>query len=140
MTPITRDTWDPARWPNFTPAEMACKGSGLVAVHPALLDALQAIRTQVGRPLPITSGCRSMAHNANVGGHPRSLHIADQPTRAGHHGCMAVDIACPDGALRGDLFSTAWHRGLSIGWNAKRGFLHLDVRYLFGSPQTSFDY
>jgi hypothetical protein len=56
-------------------------------------------------------------------------------------GTMAIDIATPDGAYRGELFSLAWARGWSIGWNARRGFLHLDRRIdLSGWAQTTFDY
>ena len=126
----------PWRWPNFSPAELRCKGTGLLRYDQRFLDALQALRTALRQPLTVTSGCRAESHNAKVGGHPRSLHIGD--TRP--EGALAVDIACPDGALRGSLFSLAWQHGFSIGWNAKRGFLHLDRRDLVGLPQTSFDY
>ena len=34
-------TW---RWPNFSPAEIACRGTGKLLVNEAALDALQALR------------------------------------------------------------------------------------------------
>ena len=32
------------RWPNFSPAEIACRGSGKVLVDPVALDRLQLLR------------------------------------------------------------------------------------------------
>lgn len=71
-------------WPNFRPAEIACKGSGSLLLVPAALDALQALRTRLGRPLVIVSGYRSPAYNRRVGGAPKSKHMDG----------TAFDIAC----------------------------------------------
>ena len=35
------------RWPNFSPAEIACRGTGQIKLHPAALDKLQALRDKV---------------------------------------------------------------------------------------------
>lgn len=134
----TDDRSDWSRWPDFRPAELRCRGTGLLLLHPGFLDALQALRLELDRPMAITSGCRSAAHNRAVGGHPRSLHICDAPQHPGQLGCLAVDVAARDGAFRGRLFAAAWTRGWSVGWG--RGFLHLDRRDRVGLPQTSFDY
>jgi hypothetical protein len=44
------------RWPNFSPAEIACRGTGQLKLHPEALDKLQALRdrlgTAVGRAVP----------------------------------------------------------------------------------------
>jgi len=32
------------RWPNFSPAEIACRGTGALKLHPEALDKLQALR------------------------------------------------------------------------------------------------
>ena len=32
------------RWSNFSPAEIACRGTGQLKLHPAALDTLQALR------------------------------------------------------------------------------------------------
>ena len=60
------------RWPNFTPAEIACRGSGAILIDEPALDALQRLRDLLGRPLIVRSGYRSEAHNRAVGGAPRS--------------------------------------------------------------------
>ena len=68
---IRFDSWDKVPkslwvWPNFTPAEMACKGTGRIVVVPDFMDRLQALRVVIGRPLRIMSGYRSPEHNAKV--------------------------------------------------------------------------
>ena len=36
------------RWPNFSPAEIACRGTGKLLVNEAALDKLQALRLRLG--------------------------------------------------------------------------------------------
>jgi hypothetical protein len=45
-------TW---RWPNFSPAEIACRGSGRLLLNEAALDKLQALRSRLGKPLILRS-------------------------------------------------------------------------------------
>jgi hypothetical protein len=63
------------RWPNFSPRELACKGTGSLMLDPAAMDRLQALRTRLGRPLLITSAYRSPEHNRRVGGAKNSMHM-----------------------------------------------------------------
>ncbi len=62
-------------WPNFTPHEMRCKGSGKIGFHRPSMDKLQALRDLVGKPMHITSAYRSPPHNKSVGGADRSEHL-----------------------------------------------------------------
>lgn len=64
-----------ARWPNFSPREIACRGTGRVAIDFEAMDTLQRLRTRVGRPLIVNSAYRSPEHNRNVNGAPGSLHL-----------------------------------------------------------------
>lgn len=50
------------RWPNFTPSEFACSHCGEQRMRESTLDRLQQLRTQLGRPLIITSGYRCRQH------------------------------------------------------------------------------
>lgn len=129
---------------DFTPDEMSCRGTdckcGPAVFHPGFIEGLQYLRTVFHQPMTVTSGARCAEYNKTVGGHPRSLHVWDEPRQPGQKGCMAVDIATPDGSYRGELFTAAWRLGFSIGWGAKRGFLHLDRRSALSMPQKSFDY
>jgi zinc D-Ala-D-Ala carboxypeptidase len=66
------------RWRWFSPAEIACRGTGLVLLTDESMDALDRLdrlREKMGHPLIVTSGYRSPEHNRRVGGAPRSLHM-----------------------------------------------------------------
>ena len=67
------------RWPNFRPAEFACRGApGKDSIHIAvpLLDRLQALRLEMARPMVVTSGYRSAGYNATLpGAAPNSTHV-----------------------------------------------------------------
>lgn len=107
---------------------------------PGFLQALQGLRDAMDEPMLLTSACRCKRHNQSIGGHPRSLHVGDEPhwpTR----GCCAVDVAADEsrGVFRAKLASIAWARGWSVGTHSK--FLHLDLRTEYaGLPQSRFYY
>jgi hypothetical protein len=71
-----RDVQESAwRWRNFSPAEIACRGTGKLLINPAALDKLQALRIRLSKPLIIRSAYRSPEHNRAVGGAKASKHI-----------------------------------------------------------------
>lgn len=43
------------RWPNLSPAEIACRGTGKLLVNKVALDRLQALRDGLGKPLIVRS-------------------------------------------------------------------------------------
>lgn len=107
----------------FTRAELACRHCGMVRFAPGFQDKLLELRLALNEPMTVNSACRCAEHNARVGGHPRSLHVADKP----HHptgGCCAIDVGSRDPAYRARLTKTALNLGWSVGFNA--AFLHLD--------------
>ena len=105
------------------------------------MNELQMLRSVLRKPMHITSACRSSEYNDAVGGKAGSFHIANSKARVGYSlGCLAVDVAALEGFYRGQVFALAWARGWTVGWNAARGFLHLDRRVQAGWSQTSFDY
>ena len=53
--------------PSFKVREFACKGSDVVLLDDELVVLLQCIREHFGKPVHITSGYRTAAHNAAVG-------------------------------------------------------------------------
>ncbi|HYE48578.1 MAG TPA: D-Ala-D-Ala carboxypeptidase family metallohydrolase [Azospirillaceae bacterium] len=67
---IPRDLTDLdfSAWPNFSRAELACRGSGECRMDPGFMGRLQNLRVAFGKPLRVTSGYRSPAHNAAVSG------------------------------------------------------------------------
>jgi uncharacterized protein YcbK (DUF882 family) len=63
---------------HFTAAELACKCCGYLFVSDAvkrLLDSLEILRSQIGGPIQIVSGCRCLKHNREIGGAPNSRHL-----------------------------------------------------------------
>lgn len=124
----------------FQDAELRCAHCGMLKIHRGFRDELEALRRDFGLPMKIVGPGRCKAHNTNIKGHERSLHIMDEPQHLGQTGMLGVDVEAADGAYRGKLFAAAWLRGWSIGWNAQRKFLHIDRRDFVGLPQNSFDY
>jgi zinc D-Ala-D-Ala carboxypeptidase len=62
-------------WPNFTPKEIACKGTGELLVDFVAMDCLQELRGIVGVPVTLNSAYRSVKHNKAIGGAPASWHL-----------------------------------------------------------------
>ena len=80
MTTSFYDHWreaqaDDWRWPNFSPAEIACRGTGKLLINKLALDKLQALRDRLGKPLIVRSAYRSPEHNRAVGGAAYSKHL-----------------------------------------------------------------
>jgi len=59
---VPESTW---RWPNFSPAEIACRGTAKLLVNAPALDKLQALRDRLGKPLIVLSASAN-----RVGGGP----------------------------------------------------------------------
>ena len=76
---------------SFRVREFACRdGSDPLFVDSALVQLLQNIRDHFGAPVVITSGYRTAAHNAAVGGSKSSQHLLG---RAADFYVEGVDVA-----------------------------------------------
>ena len=108
--------------PNFSLHEFQCNdGSHQVRLHPHLLERLQQLRTNLGRPIIITSGYRNPSHNQAVGGSPTSQHLLG----------TAADIK-----VAGITIDQLAHHAKEVGFTGigrYPTFLHVDVR-----PQPSY--
>ena len=112
--------WQDERWSNFSARELACRCRGRFCGgeywHDAVfLDAMQALRDEIARPLFINSGHRCAEWNIAVGGAPRSMHRT-----------IAVDISLAN-QNRHDLLDAAIRHGFT-GLGLGKTFLHLDRR------------
>lgn len=122
----------------FTDDELRCKGSGLLRLAQGFAQHLRELRLEFGRPMVVTSCCRSHEHNRRVGGHPHSLHVCDRPHWP-TGGAAAIDIACHDPAERARLARLALNLGWSVG--VAGTFVHLDRRGEYTPrPQAVFLY
>ena len=79
---------------------------------------LQVARDLYGKPIRITSGCRCIKHNRNVGGASNSAHLEGK----------AADIATPTGKDRYLIIESLMAAGFKrIGINFKQRFVHADI-------------
>lgn len=105
------------RWKNFSPAEIACRGTGQLKLVPEAMDKLQALRDRLGKPLIVRSGYRSPEHNKAVGGAKASKHMegtAFDISMANH------DPVAFEAAARAVGF-------LGFGYYPRSGFMHIDL-------------
>ena len=122
----------------FRASELACRATGTGILAPGFAEHLRNLRLAWGRPMTVTSCCRSAAHNAAIKGNAHSLHVYDQP----YHpvgGTAAIDIAVTDVSHRWQIGKVAYALGWSIGV-PKAGFIHLDRRDLAGLSPGLFGY
>jgi len=96
------------------------------------------LRLSFGRPMIVTSCCRSAAYNAEIGGHARSLHVYDHPAHP-TGGTCAIDVRQGDGIYNAELIARALEAGWSVGMKT-RVFFHLDRRRYVGLPRVLFGY
>ena len=104
-------------WPDFSPAEIACRGTGKLKLNPEAMDKLQALRDRLGKPLIVNSGYRSPEHNRAVGGATRSKHMdgtAFDIAMANH------DPAAFEAAARAVGFK-------GFGFYPRSNFMHVDL-------------
>lgn len=60
---------------HFSRHEFACRHCGAAKVSCVLVQALEDLRSAIGRPIVIVSGYRCPRHNKAVGGATRSRHL-----------------------------------------------------------------
>ena len=66
---------------NFSRHEFACKDRcGFADIEYTHVSMLQAMRTDLGRAIHTTSGCRCKIHNKRVGGKDNSEHLVGEGT------------------------------------------------------------
>jgi len=104
-------------WPNFSPAEIACRGTGKIKLHPEALDKLQTLRERLGKPLIVRSAYRSPEHNRAVGGAKASKHMDG----------TAFDIAMSNHDPMKFAEAARAVGFLGFGTYPRSGFMHIDL-------------
>jgi uncharacterized protein YcbK (DUF882 family) len=99
---------------DFSRSEFVCHHCGLLPhLNHELLEVLQHMRTRKKLPLRIVSGYRCVAHNAAVGGSPRSQH------------CVARAADVPGGYAT----TQEWYYAGAVGIGVRDGqVVHVDTR------------
>ena len=112
--------------PAFKVREFRCRdGSDTIMVDQTLVVLLQAIREHFGKPITITSGYRTAAHNKSVGGAKSSQHLLGR----------AADIQVADTTVEA---VAAYAESLMPDWGGvgrypvkagrTKGWVHVDTR------------
>ena len=107
--------------PDFKVRELRCRdGSDTVMVDEALMLLLQCIREHFGKAVTITSGYRTAAHNAAVGGAKSSQHLLGRAADIRVQGVSVEDVAAYAESLMPDWGGVK--AGRATGW------VHVDTR------------
>lgn len=107
-------------WRYFAVDEFACKHCGANRISHQFIDALDDLRHEYGKPMPVSSGYRCPEHNNNV---------SSTGLNGPHTTGQAADIAVLGGDARELLGLAIAHGFTGIGVQQKGNgrFIHLDT-------------
>ena len=115
--------------PAFRVREFRCRdGTDTILIDEGLVVLLQCIREHFGKPVHITSGYRTAAHNAAVGGSKSSQHLLGRAADLYVEGVPVAAVAAyaetllPSRGGIGRYPKDAAHPKRSTGW------VHIDTR------------
>jgi uncharacterized protein YcbK (DUF882 family) len=112
--------------PDFKVREFRCRdGTDTILVDEALTMVLQCIREHFGKAVTITSGYRTAAHNAAVGGAKSSQHLLGRAADIQVAGTSVEDVAAYAESLMPDWGGVGRYpvkAGRATGW------VHVDTR------------
>ena len=112
--------------PSFTDREFRCRdGSDTIMVDQALPVLLQAIREHFARAVVITSGYRTTAHNAAVGGAKSSQHLLGRAADIQVAGVSVEDVASYAESLMPDWGGVGRY---PVKAGRAKGWVHVDTR------------
>ena len=112
--------------PAFRVREFRCRdGSDAIMIDQTLVVLLQAIREHFGRPITITSGYRTAAHNAKVGGAKSSQHLLGRAADIQVADTPVEDVAAYAESLMPDWGGVGRY---PVKSGRAKGWVHVDTR------------
>lgn len=112
--------------PDFKVRELRCRdGSDTVMVDETLTVVLQCIREHFGKAVTITSGYRTPAHNAKVGGAKSSQHLLGRAADIRVQGVSVEDVAAYAESLMPDWGGVGRY---PVKAERATGWVHVDTR------------
>jgi uncharacterized protein YcbK (DUF882 family) len=106
------------KYPNFSPDEFKCRHTGKVEMDPRFMDRLQRLRSQYGRPMPISSGYRHKTHPVEAKKKGTGTHTMGRA-------CDVV-VSGQDAFALVDMAITLGFTGIGIQQKGTGRFIHLD--------------
>lgn len=101
---------------HFSKKEFDCQcGCGTGTINTILVQKLELVRQEYGKPMRINSGIRCLEHNRKIGSKDTSSHIK----------CVAADVSCTTMSERLELLTILLKYFTRVGINKK--FIHVDV-------------
>lgn len=109
---------DWSSYPNFTKREFDCKFTGENDMQPEFMERLQAVRTEYGKPMLISSAYRS----------PKHPNERDKDEPGAHTEGRAADIIThgPDALQIIELALKHGFTGIGVSQKGSTRFIHLD--------------
>lgn len=105
--------------PHFNRDEFTCRcGCGFDTVDTDLIRILEVVRQHFLAPVKVTSGCRCEAHNASVGGSPKSQHVKGRAADIQVKGKEAIEVY--------EFLNKLYPNSLGLGLASN--FVHVDTR------------
>lgn len=104
---------------HFSEKELACHHCGVNNCTEELVEALEAFRKAVGKPIIVDSAYRCAVNNAAVGGAKSSQHLLGNAADIRVKGMTAAQL---------ERIAHSIHTINGIGRNDFKQFLHIDVR------------
>jgi uncharacterized protein YcbK (DUF882 family) len=125
-----------AKYPNFTPKELACKHCGAQGIQSEMMDVLQGIRGDLDKTMFISSGYRCPKHP-----------VEQEKQKPGEHSLgLAVDIICHGvNALNIIFYAQSFgvkRIGIHQKGNVNGRFVHIGIadRYNLEFPAAIWTY
>ena len=113
------ENWE--KYPNFSEREFDCSHTGRNEMKPEFMDNIQAMRTELGRPMIVNSGYRSPHH---------PIEAAKEDGPGPHSTGLAADFKVGAGWDVYEFVELAFKHGFTgIGVSQREGkprFVHLD--------------